>query len=77
MTLTKMWRNIHSGAPPTAGDPPPPCQEFWEAMPGADPATEEVRRALWEHAPIPVDLLLLEASDLDPEVLLPRLILGP
>jgi hypothetical protein len=44
---------------------------------GADPATEEVRRALWEHAPIPVDLLLLEASDLDPEVLLPRLILGP
>ncbi|MBL6720243.1 MAG: hypothetical protein ISQ08_02430 [Planctomycetes bacterium] len=44
---------------------------------GEGPHSEEVRRALWDHAPGPVDLLLLEPSALDREVLVPRLILGP
>ena len=44
---------------------------------GEGPDSEEVHRALLEHAPAPVDLLLLEPSAVDPAVLVPRLIPGP
>lgn len=67
----------------TEADLPPEAQaalrlalEVSEAQ-GTGPDSEEVRRALREHAPVPVDLLVMEPSAADPAVLVPRLIPGP